>query len=855
MEPLPKYLDAIRGFPTPVNTRDIQSWFGLVNQVSHYAQLREMMDPFRKFLSPKEKFVWDDQLDALFEQSKAKIIEAIKEGVQIFDVTKRTCLRTDWSKQGIGYLLAQKHCNCEARSYGCCEDGWKIALAGSRFLSPAEKNYAPVEGEALAVAWALEQTRFFTMGCSDLLVIVDHKPLTKIFGDRRLDEIDNPRLFRLKRRTLMWSFDIEYQRGTRNAFADAMSRYPSKYADSASCSMMSNDDISEASIVGNIGSEAEAFFAVTWERVKLASEEDESLCDLKKLITTGFPAARKDLPENLRPFWDVKDHLYASEGVVLYKDRIVIPFSLRHHVVENLHSAHQGASTMFSRAQGLVYWPGMIADIEDARNQCRTCHTNAPSQSRLPPTAPKLPTTPFQMIYADYFQLKGKHYLIIGDRLSGWTEVVKADPGSSSSGAKGLCEALRRIFVTFGVAEEISTDGGMEFVSAEARDFYSRWGISHRLSSAYFPQSNGRAEVAVKMTKRVLEDNVGANGILNTDNVVRALLQQRNTPDKECKLSPAQVLFGRSLRDAMPQLDKSVMIFESDQIHNQWHQAWSAKEEAIRTRLVRSCEDLEEGSKELPALREGDSVFIQNQDKSSGRPNKWDRQGKIVAAKNNDQYLVKVDGTGRLTLRNRRFLKKYQPRLDMTRDVPHAMPQHTAQESTPQSAAQTVPQHIVPPAVPQDAAQTIQQIAPHAKLQHADAAQTGPQQHAPQAVPPQASQPVPQHAPQPVPQYAPQPVPQQHASQQVPQHAPLAAPQHAPQLVPQHAPQHASHPASGRQRGASQKTLRNQQLLRNLTAREVPEEERQDSRSSRRDRNQRMVYDASTGLFGKPISK
>ena len=195
----------------------------------------------------------------------------------------------------------------------------------------------------------------------------------------------------------------------------------------------------------------------------MASEEDESLFSLKKLLATEFPAVRKDLPDSLRQFWDIKDHLYASEGVVLYKNRIVIPFSLRHHIIKNLHSAHQGASTMFSRAQGLVYWPGMIADIEDARNRCRTCHRNAPSQSKLPPTAPKLPTTPFQMIYADYFQLKGKHYLIIGDRLSGWTEVVKADPGSSSSGAKCLCEALQRVFMTFGVAEEISSDGGMEF--------------------------------------------------------------------------------------------------------------------------------------------------------------------------------------------------------------------------------------------------------------------------------------------------------------------------------------------------------------------------------------------------------
>ena len=106
-------------------------------------------------------------------------------------------------------------------------------------MSPAEKNYAPVEGEALAVAWALEQTRYFTMGCNDLKVIVDHKPLTKLFGDRRLDEIENPRLFRLKRRTLMWRFKIEYQRGASNPFADAMSRHPNQYAELGSASMMS----------------------------------------------------------------------------------------------------------------------------------------------------------------------------------------------------------------------------------------------------------------------------------------------------------------------------------------------------------------------------------------------------------------------------------------------------------------------------------------------------------------------------------------------------------------------------------------------------------------------------------------
>ena len=112
VEPLSKYLNAIRGFPTPKSTTVIRSWFGLVNQVSHYSQLRDMMSPFRKFLNPKEKFTWTEELDSIFEESKARILEAICEGVKIFDINRHTCLRTDWSKQGIGYFLVQKHCEC-----------------------------------------------------------------------------------------------------------------------------------------------------------------------------------------------------------------------------------------------------------------------------------------------------------------------------------------------------------------------------------------------------------------------------------------------------------------------------------------------------------------------------------------------------------------------------------------------------------------------------------------------------------------------------------------------------------------------------------------------------------------------
>ena len=672
VEPLPKYIDAIRGFPTPQNITDIRSWFGLVNQVAHYAQLREMLEPFRRFLSPKVPFEWNAELDSAFTKSRDCIIAAIREGVQIFDVTRRTCLRTDWSKNGIGYFLSQKHCLCKSESFGCCDDGWKITLAGSRFLSQTESNYAPIEGEALAVAWALEQTRFFTMGCNNLLVIVDHKPLTKIFGDRRLDEIDNPRLFRLKRRTLMWRFDMEYQPGKTNAFSDAVWRYPNEYTEIASASLVDDVNSEEESIIAGIFSELDKFFAVTWERVRSESKDDKDVTLLIRLINEGFPKTKSEMPKELIAYWEFRHNLTSIDGVVLYMDRIIVPYKLRSRILENLHSAHQGTAGMFSRAQTIVFWPGITVDIEMARTKCRTCHRNAPSQARLPPNEPRIPKVPFEMIYADYFKLQGSHFLIVGDRLSGWTEVFRTKPGSSSSGSKGLCEALRRVFTTFGIPDDLSSDGGPEFIALETDDLLKRWGINHSLSSAYFPQSNGRAEVAVRITKRLLEENIGPDGSINNDKIVRALLQLRNTPDRDCYLSPAEVLFGHRLKDAMPQLDKSAMVFESPQIHSQWRQAWSAKEEAVRSRMVKTCERLEQHSKELPPLREGDTVFLQNQDPAARKPKKWDREGTVIQTGEHDQYLVKVHGTGRITLRNRRFLRKFIQRSPCITHVPES---------------------------------------------------------------------------------------------------------------------------------------------------------------------------------------
>ena len=81
---------------------------------------------------------------------------------------------------------------------------------GSRFTSATESRYASVEGEALAVAEALEKARYFVLGCNDLVIAVDHKPLLKIFGDRSLENIPNARLRNLKEKTLRYKFKMLY---------------------------------------------------------------------------------------------------------------------------------------------------------------------------------------------------------------------------------------------------------------------------------------------------------------------------------------------------------------------------------------------------------------------------------------------------------------------------------------------------------------------------------------------------------------------------------------------------------------------------------------------------------------------
>ncbi len=398
------------------------------------------MQPFRQLLKPGTKFLWNDHLNNLFEESKLTIVKEIEEGVRIFDPTKPTCLATDWCKTGIGFWLFQKHCQCSGLKPFCCYDGWKITLVGSRFTHPAETRYAPIEGEALAVAYGLDSARFFVLGCPTLIVVVDHKPLLRIFQDRALDDINNTRLRNLKERTLRYRFKVIHIPGVKHKAADATSRHPVNEAtklllpddvalledisDPSSCKdhrlaflhaiptaeTSPPCDDHESSLQKFTVPTINSLQSVTWARVRLATASNDDMNQLLSIIESGMPESRHQLPPNSQEYFQFRDHLSTIDGVIIYKDRVVIPPCLRDTILSALHSAHSGVSSMLARAESSVFWPGITPAIHATRQHCSHCNRMAPSQPSAPPTPPVPSAYPFQCVCCDFFSpIKAPH--------------------------------------------------------------------------------------------------------------------------------------------------------------------------------------------------------------------------------------------------------------------------------------------------------------------------------------------------------------------------------------------------------------------------------------------------------------
>ena len=98
--------EAITKFPTPSSRTDLQSLFGLTNQLSTSTdKTAALLEPLRPLLCTKKEFTWTADHDIALITAKQHL--STSPVLALFNVSRPTCLCTDASRQDLGFILKQ----------------------------------------------------------------------------------------------------------------------------------------------------------------------------------------------------------------------------------------------------------------------------------------------------------------------------------------------------------------------------------------------------------------------------------------------------------------------------------------------------------------------------------------------------------------------------------------------------------------------------------------------------------------------------------------------------------------------------------------------------------------------------
>jgi hypothetical protein len=520
-----------------------------------------------------------------------------------------------------------------------------------------------VELELLAIAWACKKTAAFTEGIP-FTIVTDHKPLIPILRDYSLAEIENKRLQRLRMKIDHLSYSVEWIKGSDNREADALSRAPSSRA-------TIEDEIDEPHdelqlvlhnlFVDQTPLEVNTVFGEKYDRyideeltpiegtsdpiiqqLLEVGDKDEIYKKVRSWIKSGFPTKKENRDPRLDPFIREQDNLRLDGEIILYispespasPPRIFVPEPLRRRFIELIKLLHSHPNKMVARARRSVWWPFLNADLQKEHRQCQTCVEKSPSNPTDHILVHKPVAYPFQAIHVDFRNYAGTSWLLGADQFTGWPIATRLGPNAP---AETLVKALNNIFKDFGVPERIYSDGGPQFISSAFENFCQRNGIKNVLSSPYNSPSNGVAENAVKEMKKLVHC-MTRSGKIDDEEWTKAILVYLNTPRRPLNRSPAQIMFGRDVRDG-------ISVYQ-DQLRPEHLQAIERRVQAIQQHQIAI-----QKADRLPELHVDQRVAVQN-------PNtkKWSSNGTVIEKKRNRSYLVKLDSEA-VVWRNRKFLK------------------------------------------------------------------------------------------------------------------------------------------------------------------------------------------------------
>ena len=509
-------IKAICEMQMPTDKKGIQRLLGMVNYVAKFLpNVSEVTAPLRELLKKNEHWQWKSAHTDSFNKIKEMLIS--KQCLAFYDVKREVTLQVDACKTGLGAALIQ--------------DGKSVAYA-SRSMTSAQRNYAIIEKELLAVLFGCERFHQHIYG-KKVQVQSDHKPLESIM--KKPLSSAPARLQRMLLRLQKYDITLTHKPGKEMVLADTLSRAHTEET---------GEEIPEEEMVAQVHMVYDNSSATDQKLVEIKHEttKDPVLSEIANYVIEGWPNNRQNVPEPLKSFWSYREELSLINGIVFKGQRIVIPTKMRKQVLQKLHQSHMGIEKTKMRARETVFWPRINQQIEDMVKSCETCLENQRKQSKEPMMASEIPTYPFQTVGTDLFYWNGQDFVLLVDYYSRYWEIERLHNISS----KTVIKKLKMMFSRLGIPEIVRSDNGTQYTSSDFKKFKKEWEFEHTTSSPHYQQSNGMAERHVQIAKKLLTKSKSSN-----QDLYLAILESRNTP-VDGFASPAQLISGRRFRTTLP---------------------------------------------------------------------------------------------------------------------------------------------------------------------------------------------------------------------------------------------------------------------------------------------------------------
>ena len=321
----------------------------------------------------------------------------------------------------------------------------------------------------------------------------------------------------------------------------------------------------------------------------MATAADCELQSVIKHVRRGWPEYSGNVSQKVRVYMKVKNELSEADGLLIRGSRIIIPQSLRADILKRIHDGHQGLTKCRDRAKSSVWWPGLSTELKNTVMSCHTCQEQKRAQQKEPLISTPLPDRPWKRIALDLCEYNKNNYLVISDYYSRFLEVLQLPSTTSTQ----IIQRLKATFARFGIPDEVVSDNGPQFSSAEFQELARQLDFRHITSSPHHPQGNGHAERAVQAAKR----------ILHQEDPLIALMCYRSTPCTTTGVSPAELLMGTKIRTTLPTLEKN--------LRPKWPNGKTVERKDAGEKAKQAFYyNRRHGARPLPPLRPGDAVLV-----------------------------------------------------------------------------------------------------------------------------------------------------------------------------------------------------------------------------------------------------